>query len=227
MARTFCILGVNGGIGSSIARAMLRRGWHVSALVRDRAAATARWADNVGITWIEGDALDPDAVIRAARGAEAIVHAVNPPAYRGWGEVVLPMIDNTIAAAKALGGARIVLPGTIYNFDPTRTTVIREESPQEPRGPKGVIRVAMERRLEDASPDCPALILRAGDYFGPGAGSSWFAQAMVAPGKPVRRLINPAKGVGHSWAYLPDLEHFSISKRHSQRRRSSWHIRWA
>ncbi len=23
------------------------------------------------------------------------------------------------------------------------------------------------------------------------------------------------------------LEHFSISKRHSQRRRSSWHIRWA
>lgn len=49
------------------------------------------------------------------------------------------MIDNTIAAARLAGGARILLPGTIYNFDPAATSVIRETSPQEPRSRKGRI----------------------------------------------------------------------------------------
>ena len=65
--------------------------------------------------------------------------------------------------------------------------------------------MALEQRLADAAPEVPSLILRAGDFFGPGVRSSWFAQAMVAPGKPVTRIVNPARGAGHSWAYLPDL----------------------
>jgi nucleoside-diphosphate-sugar epimerase len=28
---------------------------------------------------------------------------------------------------------------------------------------------------------------------------------MVRSGQPIRRLVNPGKGVGHSWAYIPDL----------------------
>ena len=67
------------------------------------------------------------------------------------------------------------------------------------------IRAELERRLEAASADCPVLIVRAGDYIGADARSSWFASSMVRAGRPVRRLINPGKGVGHSWAYLPDL----------------------
>jgi len=51
----------------------------------------------------------------------------------------------------------------------------------------------------------PALVVRAGDYHGPRVRSSWFAQAMVRPGRPVTRLWNLAPGIGHSWAYLPDL----------------------
>jgi len=50
------------------------------------------------------------------------------------------------------------------------------------------------------------IIIRAGDFFGPGAGSSWFAQGFVKPGKPVSRVTYPgAPGIGHAWAYLPDL----------------------
>jgi nucleoside-diphosphate-sugar epimerase len=74
-----------------------------------------------------------------------------------------------------------------------------------PKSRKGAIRVALEERLEQAAPEVPSLILRAGDFFGPGARASWFAQAMVSPGMPVRRIVNPARGCGHSWAYLPDL----------------------
>ena len=115
------------------------------------------------------------------------------------------MIDNTIAAARSAGGARIVLPGTIYNYNPETTPVIDAQTPQTPESRKGRIRVTLERRLADAAPEVPSLILRGGDYFGPGARSSWFAQAMVKPGKPVKRIVNPARGGGHSWAYMPDL----------------------
>lgn len=202
---TICILGLTGGVGGAIGDALLRHGYSVRAPVRDPAAASHRWSQREGVTILPGDAMDADDVLRAADGCSAIVHAVNPPGYQRWGELVLPMIDNTIAAARATG-ARIVLPGTIYNFDPARTPVLGEYSPQKPRSEKGRIRREMERRLEEAAGDsCRALILRAGDFFGPGARASWFSQSLVAPGRPVRRLVNPGKGVGHSWAYLPDL----------------------
>lgn len=201
--KTALVLGATGGIGGGIAAALLAHGWHVRGMARTvPAKADAALAR---IEWTEGDAMRREDVIRAAEGASVIVHAVNPPNYANWDTLVLPMIDNTIAAARAAGGARIVLPGTIYNFDPATTPVIDVGSPQHPRTRKGAIRVALERRLEQAAPEVPALILRAGDFFGPGARSSWFSQAMVSAGKPVRRIVNPARGGGHSWAYLPDL----------------------
>ena len=201
--KTVLVLGASGGIGGAIAAALLRHGWQVRGMARDVMSASHR--ANPHIEWVQGDALSRDDVVRAASGVAMIVHAVNPPGYRNWGKVVLPMIDNTIAAARAAGGARIVLPGTIYNYDPARTPVVDAGSVQESRSRKGAIRVALEQRLADAAPEVPSLILRAGDFFGPGVRSSWFAQAMVTPGKLVTRIVNPASGAGHSWAYLPDL----------------------
>ncbi|UXN76024.1 epimerase (plasmid) [Devosia sp. A8/3-2] len=157
-----------------------------------------------GSDWLEGDALKRDDVAEASDGVSLIVHAVNPPNYQNWDKVVLPMIDNTIEAAE-ISGARILLPGTIYNFDPSTAPLISAGSPQRPRSRKGAIRVALEQRLRVAAPQVQSIVLRAGDFFGPGARSSWFSQAMVAPGKPVSRVVRMSRGDGHSWAYLPDL----------------------
>ncbi len=201
--RQALVLGATGGIGGSIAAALIRHGWSVRALARNPDAARNA-TPAAEIRWIGGDAMNRADVMRAAEGASLIVHAVNPPNYANWDTLVLPMIDNTIAAAMDTG-ARVVLPGTIYNYDPATTPVISADTPQEPKSRKGTIRVALEKRLRDAAPQVPSLILRAGDFFGPGARSSWFSQAMVSPGKPVRRIVNPARGAGHSWAYLPDL----------------------
>ena len=200
--KTALVLGATGGVGGAIAAALIGKGWTVRGLARNLEAA--RRSGPSGVQWVGGNAMNRADVIGAAQGVSTIVHAVNPPGYRNWGELVLPMIDNTIAAARAVG-ARIVLPGTVYNFDPAQTPVLNETSPQTPKSFKGRIRAELEARLERAAPEVESLIVRAGDFFGPGARSSWFAQAMVAPGKPVRRIINIARGAGHSWAYLPDL----------------------
>src|SRR5262249_43053992 len=78
---------------------------------------------------------------------------------------------------------------------------------QNPRTRKGRLRVAMERRLADAASDgVRSVVVRAGDFFGPKAGNSWFSQGLVAPGKPVRSVTYPgAPAIGHAWAYLPDV----------------------
>lgn len=204
-SKTALVLGATGGIGGAVAARLIRQGWTVRALVRDPAQAATTWKGwGRDPEWIQGDALNQAQVIAAARGVDAIVHAVNPAGYQNWSKVVLPMAENTVAAARA-SGARIVLPGTIYNFEPASTPVIGADSSQTPRSAKGRIRVRMERLIEDAGPEVRGLIVRAGDFFGAEGRSTWFSQGVIEPGKQQKRLMNIARGPGHSWAYLPDL----------------------
>lgn len=194
--KTALVPGAAGGVGGATARALIAHGWSVRGLTR-----SPREGD--GIAWILGDAMDRDAVMAAAKGVDAIMHAVHPPGYRDWDTLAMPMLENSLAAASA-NDARLAFPGTIYNYDPATSPLIAPDSPQRPTTRKGAIRVQMEQAIEASG--VKAVILRAGDFFGPRAGSSWLSQGMVTPGKPVGRLMVPGKkGVGHAWAYLPDL----------------------
>jgi nucleoside-diphosphate-sugar epimerase len=50
------------------------------------------------------------------------------------------------------------------------------------------------------------IIVRAGDFFGPGAANNWFSEGLIKAGKPVKSVMYPGKaGRGHQWAYLPDV----------------------
>jgi len=201
--KTVLVLGATGGAGRETALALSKRGWRIRALHRTGADAATALPQ---AEWVKGDAMSREDLIRAARGCELIVHGVNPPAYRNWRQLALPMLENTIAAAEAIG-ARIFFPGTIYNYGPDAFPVLRETSPQHPVTRKGAIRVEMERMLEAAAGrGVRTVILRAGDFFGPHAGSSWFSQGMVKPGAPLASVTHPGRrGVGHAWAYLPDF----------------------
>ena len=197
------VLGATGGIGGEVARQLRDAGWTVRALKRGLGQAEEQ---RDGITWLRGDAMNRDEVMRAARGCAAIVHAVNPPGYRHWGKLVLPMVDNTIAAAIA-ERATVVLPGTVYNYGPDALPLLTEDSPQHPATRKGAIRVELERRLETATAQgARAIIVRAGDFFGPRAGNNWFSQGLIKPGQPITAINLPGEpGVGHQWSYLPDV----------------------
>lgn len=203
-AKTVLVLGAT-GIGGETAAVLLRHGWRVVAMARDPARGRAKAGPAADALWVAGGAMNADDVRRAAEGAQAIVHAVSPPGYRDWGRLVLPMIDNTIAAAKARR-ARIVLPGTIYNYGDDAFPDLVDGSPQHPLTEKGRIRVALERRLEMASREgAPVLIVRFGDFFGPAPGQNWFSQGLVMPKTRLGAITYPGRrDVGHGWAYLPD-----------------------
>ncbi len=209
------VLGATGGIGGEVANQLRDAGWAVRAMKRgapdsghdsDRNLGRHSSQSGDGIDWVPGDAMNRDDVLRAAKDCEVIVHAVNPPGYRRWAELVLPMLDSTIAAAIA-NQATIVLPGTVYNYGPDAFPVLHDDAPQNAPTRKGKIRVAMEQRLHAATAHgCRVIIVRAGDFFGPKVGNNWFSQGLVKPGQPVRTISLPGSpGVGHQWSYLPDV----------------------
>lgn len=201
-SNTVLVLGARGGIGGEVARQLLRAGWQVRGLARRPPAGQ----ENDGIAWRRGDAMSASDVAAAAQGCAVLVHAVNPAGYRNWAGQVLPMLRNTIAAAEA-NNALVLLPGTVYNYGLDAFPLAAEDASQHPATRKGALRVRMEEELAAyAKRGGRALVVRAGDYFGPGAGNNWFAQALVKPGRPLTRIANPGQaGAGHQWAYLPDV----------------------
>lgn len=202
--KTALVLGATGGIGGEVVRTPKARGWRIRAL--HRKGVPARHSGDE-FDWVKGDAINTVDVVAAAGDVSLIVHGVNPPGYRNWAELVLPMLDSSIAAAKA-SGARIIFPGTVYNFGPYAWPILREDSPQHSKTRKGAMRVEMERRLKAAGAEgVRTLIVRAGDFFGPhGTSNLWFNAALVKPGKTPTSVSYPGrKGIGHQWAYLPDV----------------------
>ncbi len=204
--RTALVIGITGSFGREAAGALLRHGWQVQALHRDPSAAASSSKLPNSVQWLKGDAMHSSDVVEAARGTELIVHAANPPNYRNWRGLALPMLDNTIAAARS-SNARILMPATIYNFGANAPTVVTETSPQIPTSRKGQVRVEMELKLQKASLEgVRSIVVRAGDFFGPGAGNSWLTRGMIMSRDRARSVYYPGpRDVGHAWAYLPDL----------------------
>lgn len=200
--RKALVIGATGGVGGAIADRLLADGWHVRAINRDPSTAAQR-SGRPGLEWVKGDAMAPADVIAAAEGCEIIVHGANPPGYKNWAGLQMPMIRSTIAAAQA-SGARILFPGTVYNYGPDAFPRIDERSAQNPRSRKGAIRVQMERALREAG--VPVLIVRCGDFFGPKPGNNWLSQGIVRAGRPITSVTAPGPmDVPHTWAYLPDV----------------------
>ncbi|GLH76329.1 hypothetical protein SSBR45G_12370 [Bradyrhizobium sp. SSBR45G] len=199
------VLGLTGAIGGAVAAALARRGFAIRTLTRRPAAD--RPALGFAVDWRDGDALDAASVRAAAEGASLIVHGVNPPGYARWREDALPMLAHTIAAAKAVG-ATILFPGNVYVYSSASPAIVSETTPRQPVTRKGQVRLEMEQMLEQAAHEhgIRVIAIRAGDFFGPGVGNSWFAQALAKGGMAatsVQRLTQP--GIGHAWAYVPDL----------------------
>lgn len=198
MTQRVLIIGITGGAGHETAKAALSAGYEVRALHRapDRLDVDAR------IEIVRGDAMKAEDVIAAAEGCSFILHAANPPRYRNWEKLVIPMALNAAQAAGTVN-ARLLIPGNIYNFGPDGFPVIREGAPQNPISSKGRVRVMMEKTLRESG--ARVTVLRAGDFYGGHAPASWFQTVMVKPGKSVKRVIWPGTNKGHAFAYLPDL----------------------
>jgi nucleoside-diphosphate-sugar epimerase len=193
------VLGAAGRLGYKAAQAFRAARWSVTGLVRPGSAARAP----AGTEIVEISALDHDAVAAAARGADVVLHALNPT-YADWPRLALPLAYGAINAAET-AGATLLFPGNLYNYGSPMPPIIDEATPMRPSARKGQLRVAIEERMAEAAErGVRTIILRAGDFFGGGRGS-WFDLVLTKDLAHGRLTYPGALDVVHEWAYLPDF----------------------
>lgn len=194
------VIGAAGGFGGGVARELARRGHAVRALARPGGRRPAL-ADKTEI--FEGDALDPEAMDRAAAGMDAIVWGFHLP-YPKWvpGAVESARITADVAARH---GATVLVPGSLYGLGSGFDGPVAEGATFRPRSRLGEIRNEIESIFEQATKrGARVIVLRSGDYFAPRIDNSWFSMMTGRVGKG-GRIFDPAKGALHAWAYLPDV----------------------
>jgi nucleoside-diphosphate-sugar epimerase len=177
---TLLVTGAAGGLGHNVVDAAVRRGIHVRALVRDPRRAT--FAKDVEV--VQGDALDPAAVTRAATGCAALFHMANVRFSESWSRTMSALVDVAISACRETG-ARLLYPANVWVYGPGAPGKrIVEDQPPSPTSRKGRSRAADEARIRAAGIRCT--LLRLPEFYGPHVGT--------LTGPPLMRIAHGKRG---------------------------------
>jgi dihydroflavonol-4-reductase len=141
------LTGATGFIGQALVRALRGRGWPVDALVRDPAAAPARWLAQQGCRLVPGDVLRPEGLSAAMAGADVVIHnagvyeiGVGAAERERMHAVNVQGTDHVLAAAHAAGVPRTVYVSTVWALGGTGA-----EPADETHRHDGHFRTAYER----------------------------------------------------------------------------------
>ncbi len=199
---TIAVLGANGRLSRTVAKAFLAAGYDVIAVTRSGKPL----AELIGARFAAADASKASELIHATTGADIIFNGLNP-LYTEWEEKVIPMARNVMEACR-VNKALHMFPGNVYGYGSPMPPELGEDTPMRPSTTKGFIRVEMKRifREESERPGgVQTIVLRAGDYFG-GTGTGSFFD-MVSVSKLSKGIFTAAgpENLIHEWAYLPDF----------------------
>ena len=189
-----------GPVGTALTAELVARGHRVRVLSRSGGT------DAPGVEHRALDAADPDAVLQATVGAQALYNCANPP-YHRW-EQQWPPVAAALLEAAARTGAGLVITGNLYGYGPVDGPMT-ERTPLAAPGRKGRVRVGMwERALaRQEAGDVRVTEARASDFVGPGVVDGGYLGARVVPrvlaGTGVRVIGSPDQP--HSWTRVSDL----------------------
>ncbi len=199
---TIAVLGANGRLSRTVAKAFLDAGYDVIAVTRSGKPLV----ELAGARFAAADAMKVDELIHATQGADIIFNGLNP-LYTEWEEKVMPMARNVMEACRAQKALHL-FSGNVYGYGSPLPLELREDTPMRPSTGKGRIRVAMKEmfREESGRPGgVQTIVLRAGDYFGGTGTQSFFDLVSVSKlAKGVFTACGPEHLI-HEWAYLPDF----------------------
>jgi len=186
----------NGPVGCAAAKALLGRGLRVLMVSRSGRRPEEALTGLGRLDTLAADALDPDAVTTASRGATHIYHCMNVP-YQYWARTLAVMQGNLVAAAEAQG-AVLAVAENLYSYS-RGVPVIDEATAEEAPTRKGRLRKRLHESIV-AEADAAGFrwaAVRASDYYGPGAD----AQSVFGTG----RFLDPLFA-GRRLSLLGDLD---------------------
>jgi nucleoside-diphosphate-sugar epimerase len=167
------VTGATGFTGGHLARALAERGSHVQALVRRPADASA--LERSGVTLIEGDLRDRQALARATRDVECVFHIA--AVYRQAGlpaatyrDINAVAVRDVIAAAAANGVRRVVHCSTVGVHGDVEHPPAGEDAPLKPGDIYQVTKLEGETLAREAGArtGVEVVIVRPTGIYGPG-----------------------------------------------------------
>lgn len=166
------VTGAAGFIGCRAAEVLqLGEGWQVRSLVH-RPGGAARLA-RLPVELVPGDLKSREDMARAVQGCDAVVHCAIGTAYGQRREIFAVTVEGTrhlVEAARAAGVRRFVHLSSIAVHGTGVQGVLDEATPIRPRrgGDYSESKAAAERIVARAArAGLPAVILRAGNVYGP------------------------------------------------------------
>lgn len=169
------VTGASGFVGSAVARALVRRGMRVRALVR--ATSPRAHLDGFDIEFVEGDLRDPDSLHPALKGVRYLFHVAAD--YRLWardrGEILrnnIAATRNIMDAAREAGVERIVHTSSIATMMGKTTREAADETVRQQEhqiiGTYKRSKLLAERMVEDmAAEGLPVVIVNPTTPIGP------------------------------------------------------------
>lgn len=202
------ILGAGGVIADTLLRELSKHQLPVRLVARNPSPQPVT-ADPAAprVTTLQADLTDPAQAYRAIEGAAvAYLCAGLPYRYSTWREQWPRIIDNTIEACKKTG-TKLIFFDNVYMYGKTEGPMT-EETPYNPSSRKGDLRARLATQLmsEVRKGNITAMIARAADFYGPGAGKTSIPDILVfqklRKAAKAQWLVNPH--VPHSFTYTPD-----------------------
>ena len=213
------VAGATGALGRQLVPQLVARGHDVVGMTR--AASKQDLLRSLGAHPVVADALDPDAVAQAVASAEpeVIVHqltalsgkmsirdARHPERFEGaimTNRLRTEGTDHLLAAGRAVGARRFVAQSFGgFRFARTGGPVQTEADPLDPNLPApGLEAILHLERAVTTIEWGEGLVLRYGDFYGPGNGISSAPDAQMAA--PIRKRRFPIVGGGGGvWSHV-------------------------
>jgi len=194
------ILGANGVIARELSQALGQQGLRVRQVSRHPRAV------NVADQLQSADLLDARAVDTAVADSE-VVYLVAGLVYDTtvW-EAQWPVVMRHVIEACEHHGARLVFFDNVYAYGWVKGEMT-EQTPFNPCSRKGEVRAAVATQLLNAMAQdrVNGMIVRAADFYGPGATNSFLGFTVfdrLSKGKAPQWIGDPGKL--HSFTYTPD-----------------------
>ena len=215
------ILGANGSIANELVPILIQHNEKVRLVSRTPKPVT-------GAETVAADATDYEQVLHAVRGA-GIVYLLIGLEYKidVWRAQWPRIMRNAIDACKMVN-AKLIFFDNVYMYGKVSGTMT-EETPFNPNSKKGTVRAAIATMLlnEMKAGNIEALIARAADFYGPGAGAKSVV-GVLAFDKLVKNKTPQLMVTGktlHSYTFTTDAaEALYILSQHEDAFGQSWHL---
>lgn len=215
------ILGANGSIANELLPILLKHNERVRLISRNPKPVE-------GTETIAADATNYEQVLKALEGSD-IVYLLIGIDYKikAWREQWPGIMQNTIKACEAIN-AKLIFFDNVYMYGKV-SGPMTEEMPFKPVSKKGEVRAAIATMLlnEMKAGHIKALIARAADFYGPGAGAKSVV-GVLAFDKLLKNKTPQLMVTGktlHSYTFTTDAaEALYILSQHENAFGQTWHL---